>query len=169
MARNRHAIETKQNKTRHQAPLIEQIESEELEIKIEKRLEIENGSEFTHENFFSSLHPVEQVHSLKFSRQVNAIDPSIVGHEGNSELRAPVLLDILTVLILRREGGGDCEVARSLHSIKRVFISSDLSLAPTSPAVERNPLGRLHFELFFASSFFHKHDIVFSGARVLTP
>ena len=50
------------------APLLEQIEGEELEIKVERRLEIQNGTEFTHENFYSTLHPVEQVHALKFAR-----------------------------------------------------------------------------------------------------
>ena len=58
------------NNTRYASckqPLVDVIE-QECEIEIVKKLEIENGTEFTHEEFYNSLHPVAQVHSLKFSR-----------------------------------------------------------------------------------------------------
>jgi len=49
------------------SPLLDIIEGE-FEIEIVKKMEIENGTEFTHEEFYSTLHPVAQVHALKFSR-----------------------------------------------------------------------------------------------------
>lgn len=41
-------------------PLLNCIEGE-LEIKVDRKLEIENGTEFTHEEFYNTLHPVKQV------------------------------------------------------------------------------------------------------------
>jgi twinfilin len=49
------------------SPLLDVIEKE-MEIAIVKKMEIENGTEFTHEEFYKTLHPIEQVHSLKFAR-----------------------------------------------------------------------------------------------------
>lgn len=49
------------------APLLDVIEGD-LGIVVEKKLEIENGTEFTFEEFNLSLHPIAQVHGLKFAR-----------------------------------------------------------------------------------------------------
>jgi len=49
------------------SPLLDLIEGE-LKIEVTRKMEIENGTEFTHEEFYNSLHPVKQVHTLKFAR-----------------------------------------------------------------------------------------------------
>ena len=42
------------------SPLLDLIEGE-LKIEVTRKMEIENGTEFTHEEFYNSLHPVKQV------------------------------------------------------------------------------------------------------------
>eukprot|EP00039_Didymoeca_costata_P018582 m.334086 g.334086 ORF g.334086 m.334086 type:complete len:357 (-) comp17284_c0_seq1:154-1224(-) len=62
------------------APLLDIIE-QDIGITITKKLEIDDGTEFSHEEFYNTLHPVKQVHTMKFARPKGP-----AGRKGSSRL-----------------------------------------------------------------------------------